>query len=452
MVGRTVLALSALTALARSKAIVTNSCPYDVYVWSVVEAKHYAENLPLKSGEKYVEQFRYGTPTNPGVAIKVSPFQNGIHEGKDEVNFAYAVDLHDPKKIWTGLSNIRGSAFFDDIDLLTCDGSFHGASVTTRLCKPDDDIELVLCASLKDKPSKNSTKSSTERSYKTPGSPRILSNGNEDSPKRIPRVVIESPWSAQARNATPQPSNGEVEPRKTKPGKKPKVNIGWYVDHRLENGNRNKLQKAFDNYYGTISWSDTSGSDTDYGWAKPADNKQAKRATRSYKDTCDLVLKMFGGTDCEKRARELKDAALARHPSKSDPEVHFGTRFSRTGIENSFVERESLEKDLKSFFAANDWSSSSGSGTPYGEGHLTRLRVARKTPKVSRDVACQWLLAMYPERNAPNCETIVNDFSASKKVYLGKPVKEHLPGLRPKDVEKNFNRIWPEVEWSDDEH
>lgn len=66
------LTLSALVALGNSKAIVTNNCRKDVYIWSVPEKTDLASNLSISPGKRYEEPWRSGTAVSPGVAIKIS--------------------------------------------------------------------------------------------------------------------------------------------------------------------------------------------------------------------------------------------------------------------------------------------------------------------------------------------------------------------------------------------
>lgn len=145
MVGRS-LALGALVALSHSKAIITNNCRKDVYIWSVPEKADLADNLSISPGKRYEEPWRSGTNVHPGIAIKVSTEHDGIYKAKDEINFQYAVDASDSTKIWIDLATIRGSGF-DTATLNTCHGSYNSANVPTEQCSSTDDIELVLCGS-----------------------------------------------------------------------------------------------------------------------------------------------------------------------------------------------------------------------------------------------------------------------------------------------------------------
>lgn len=137
-----------LAALAQARAIVTNHCPYTVYIWSVPQylSSSLTDNVPLKPGGQYQESWRFGSPTNPGVAIKISDKFNGIYKLADEMDFAYSIDTKDLDKIWVDLSPARGTPFHDKLALHSCHQSFYGsAQVESHPCTPKDNIELVLC-------------------------------------------------------------------------------------------------------------------------------------------------------------------------------------------------------------------------------------------------------------------------------------------------------------------
>ncbi|CAE6995993.1 hypothetical protein CFE70_000214 [Pyrenophora teres f. teres 0-1] len=140
-----ILTVTALVALTQAKAIVTNNCPFNVYVWSVPNVPHgsMAENVPIKSGGHYQEPWRLGSLSNPGVSIKISSRANGINEGADEINFAYAIDPKDDSKIWVDLSKVRGEP--PKVLFYTCRGEISSTNAGTVQCTAKDEIELVLC-------------------------------------------------------------------------------------------------------------------------------------------------------------------------------------------------------------------------------------------------------------------------------------------------------------------
>ncbi|KAI8935329.1 hypothetical protein NX059_007914 [Plenodomus lindquistii] len=162
MTGRT-LTLGALVALSQAKAIVTNNCPQDVYIWSVPQSgSSNTVGLPVKSGSHFEEAWRYGTSTNPGVAIKVSNSPEGIFKGGDELDFAYSVAGPDKSKVHVDLSAVRGRAFDNKITFSTCHGSFDRAGAAIGACAVTDDIELILCGRAATTPAKTVSSSSVK--------------------------------------------------------------------------------------------------------------------------------------------------------------------------------------------------------------------------------------------------------------------------------------------------
>ncbi|KAL1801591.1 hypothetical protein ACET3X_001933 [Alternaria dauci] len=141
------LPILTFVALAQARAIVTNHCSYNVYVWSVpqVLSSSHTDNVPLKPGGQYQEPWRHGSIVNPGVAIKISTKSDGILNFADEIDFAYAVDGNDDSKIWVNLSPVRGDAFKDNLAFHSCNAQYDSASVQTHQCTATDDVELVLC-------------------------------------------------------------------------------------------------------------------------------------------------------------------------------------------------------------------------------------------------------------------------------------------------------------------
>lgn len=155
MTGR-ILTVSTLVALAQAKAIITNNCPQPVYLWSVPKvSSSNADNLALASGASYVEPWRYGTAAHPGIAMKISDHSNGIHHGKDEINFAYSVEKSSRSKIWVDISPIRGSAFDNNMTFYDCHGKHASLDFDTQQCEATDNIELVLCGSERSQPVKD---------------------------------------------------------------------------------------------------------------------------------------------------------------------------------------------------------------------------------------------------------------------------------------------------------
>ncbi|RMZ74537.1 bys1 family [Pyrenophora seminiperda CCB06] len=148
-----ILTVTVLVALTQAKAIVTNNCPFNIYVSSIpyVVGISLVENIPIKSGGQYQEPWRYGSHTNPGIAIKLSSWPNDIMEDADEIDFAYAIDPKDDSKIWVDLSHVRGEPF--KVYFHTCRGSFDSTDGGTIQCAATDEVELVVCGTTRSTPS-----------------------------------------------------------------------------------------------------------------------------------------------------------------------------------------------------------------------------------------------------------------------------------------------------------
>lgn len=207
MFGR-ILVLSGLVALGHPKAIITNNCRKDIYIWSVPAKADLADNLSISPGKRYEEPWRSGSVVNPGIAIKVSTEDNGIYKAKSEINLQYSVDGSDPTKIWINLATVRGNDF-DTATLNTCHGSYTSASVPTEQCSSTDDIELVLCGSERTVPAQDitpifiiSTCILAERD--NPLHPRVCS-GRVVGPKRMPMLPDEEQdeWLAEPIDTVP---------------------------------------------------------------------------------------------------------------------------------------------------------------------------------------------------------------------------------------------------------
>jgi hypothetical protein len=150
------LTISVIVALTHAKAIITNYCEHTVYLWSIPGKSGVADNLPVGPGKRYEEPWRYGDSVNPGVAIKVSPEENGISKNMGEINFQYAIDPSNPSKIWINLNEVRSPTPYDVV-LYTCHGPYKTPNVPTRQCSFTDDVELVLCGTERTTPSKDKT-------------------------------------------------------------------------------------------------------------------------------------------------------------------------------------------------------------------------------------------------------------------------------------------------------
>jgi hypothetical protein len=192
-----VLTLGTIVALSQAKAIVSNHCEHEVYIWSVPKAQGMARGLPVSSGGRYDEPWRTGTLVNPGIAIKVSSHPDGINQGKSEIDYQYTVD---GDKLWISLSNIRGDAFGDNTTFYTCHGPYRSPDVPTRQCSSTDDVELVLCGAGRTREAENttdpevikqcSTPAVAHNETKIPRRPRQC-NSRVVGPKRTPQLKTE---------------------------------------------------------------------------------------------------------------------------------------------------------------------------------------------------------------------------------------------------------------------
>ena len=142
-----ILILVALVALTQARAIVTNHCPYTVYISSVpqVLSSSLADNLPVKPHGQYQEPWRHGSSEMPGIAIKISPLADGVYKHVDEIDFAYTIDPVDKAKVWVDLSPVHGVPFKNNLTFHTCNGQHTIADIQPYGCDATDDVELVLC-------------------------------------------------------------------------------------------------------------------------------------------------------------------------------------------------------------------------------------------------------------------------------------------------------------------
>jgi hypothetical protein len=147
-----ILILATLVALTQARAIVTNHCPYDVYISSVpqVLSSSLADNLLVKPHGQYQEPWRHGSAAMPGIAIKVSPLADGVYKHVDELDFAYTIDPGNKAKVWVDLSvahpsSVQGMPFQGNLTFHACNGVHTVKDVLPYGCDATDDVELVLC-------------------------------------------------------------------------------------------------------------------------------------------------------------------------------------------------------------------------------------------------------------------------------------------------------------------
>ncbi|USP81365.1 uncharacterized protein yc1106_08639 [Curvularia clavata] len=142
-----------LFALVRARAIVTNECQHNVWIWSVpfIGSSH-TENVPIKPGGQYQEPWRLGLFETPGVAIKVSTQANGIDMQAEEISFAYSISSEDKSKIWINLSPVHGAHLFNRASFHSCVPEHTTANAEPHQCNTTDEVELVLCGSTRTVP------------------------------------------------------------------------------------------------------------------------------------------------------------------------------------------------------------------------------------------------------------------------------------------------------------
>lgn len=150
------LTAALLVALTWARAIITNECQYNVWIWShPVTGTSHTENIPIKPGGQYQEPWRFGTPDAPGISIKISAQADGLLKLADEIDFAYSIDKHDKSKIWVDLSLVRGTIPYNQVSFHTCLSRYNSAEVDPHECDATDDVELVLCDTTRTMPAKD---------------------------------------------------------------------------------------------------------------------------------------------------------------------------------------------------------------------------------------------------------------------------------------------------------
>jgi hypothetical protein len=145
MVGSLLIAML-LFALARARAIVTNECQHNVWIWSFpFLGSSHTENVPIKPGGQYQESWRLGSLAIPGIAIKISTQPNGIYTLFDEVDFAYSIKDEDKSKVWVNLTPVDGEYLINNLSFHSCNSRYNSAAVEAHECDATDEVELVLC-------------------------------------------------------------------------------------------------------------------------------------------------------------------------------------------------------------------------------------------------------------------------------------------------------------------
>ena len=135
---------------AVGRAIVSNECPSPIYLWSVggsISPQH-----AVAPSTSYSETFRRD-PVSGGIAIKISPVENGIFQPNvSQTIFAYNLD---GDKVWYDMSDIFGDGFAGRTVSLkpsdeTCQEIVWAygkqpAGSSVRVCGADGDLTLSFC-------------------------------------------------------------------------------------------------------------------------------------------------------------------------------------------------------------------------------------------------------------------------------------------------------------------
>ncbi|EOA92081.1 hypothetical protein ACJQWK_04150 [Exserohilum turcicum] len=198
MVG-SLFTLVLLVALTWARAIVTNECQHNVWIWShPVTGSSHTENVPIKPSGQYQEPWRLGTPDAPGIAIKISSQADGLLRLADEIDFAYSIDKYDKSKIWVDLSLVRGATPYNKMSFHTCASRYSTADVDPQECDATDDVELVLCGTTRTMPAKDYASIEQIRACYEPDKPtyrrssEVLTGDVDGSNEQLPPSIYES--------------------------------------------------------------------------------------------------------------------------------------------------------------------------------------------------------------------------------------------------------------------
>jgi hypothetical protein len=427
MVGQTAITFVALAALAQSKAIITNNCEKDVYVWSIPNNGAYAYNQAIKpAGGQYIETFHQGTAVNPGIAIKVSSELNGIRNGKGEIDFAYSVDKHDNSKVWINLSMLRDDPFRGDIALHTCNGPYKGPIVPTRQCNIDDDIELVLCGTQRTSPEEDPTPreilARCARSLSDQGG-----GANNTNSRRVRscqgHVVAPSEAAPQRGSVKHDKDEAKTAVRKKQDKQTPHPNqpkqgckCEWVTEgfkcncknfvkkpsskyHCMETGD---FQYCFDGKTAEKATSPDSFADL---YAKPF-------LRLIFADACDIA------TENNWNCSEFKASIKAVYPDIDKPANQLQARNATVKFPVQHLEKGQQSK---------------------------------------RDFveACSDLIKLFGnEFKMTDCNVLINEMKVrykNKTVKLGKAKDKYMPDADSSDIESALSGQWPEVDWTTDD-
>lgn len=145
-----------LLTLAQARAIVTNKCQHNVWIWSFpFLGPSHTENVPVKPGGQYREPWRLGSIDVPGVAIKISTQSDGIYTLVDEIDFGYSIKNKDKSKVWVHLTSVDGDYLRHNLTFHSCASQYNSTDVVAHECDATDEVELVLCGTTRTIPTKD---------------------------------------------------------------------------------------------------------------------------------------------------------------------------------------------------------------------------------------------------------------------------------------------------------
>ncbi|KAF2651012.1 hypothetical protein K491DRAFT_110846 [Lophiostoma macrostomum CBS 122681] len=445
------LTLGAFAALAQSKAIITNLCDHAVYLWSVPNTKDYAENFSLKPGNKFIEAFHYGSPINPGIALKLSTHNKGIFNGYDEIDLAYTIDRYDHTKLWISLDKVRGNALGGNLVFFTCSGAYKTPYVPTRQCSITDDIELVLCGSERTGPAHDDT----------PSQSIIACAGSALEKRATNGTMLPRPRACQGRVLEPKRVVADKEKKGDNPGAE-------RYPKRVESTVAEPRQGTFVNKDGCeCSW-DQLGLHCD------CDN-QSKNATKGDKEKQHRQKSDNKKKDCLKTGdfEYCFDKGIAQKINLDDVDS-FKTKYEKPLLGMLYSEAcniaayrnwdcDEFKSAMKKVYPNIEEDKASSGLEPRNTTDLFKAEqrggVKQSEKDFSPDENCRLLIVLLAtdedkkgRTSEDVCKNIIRRMKVGyhgQKIYLGALLKKH--GLDKKvnddEITRLFQKAWPEFAW-----
>jgi hypothetical protein len=415
MTFETFLPLALLVAVAHSKAIVTNNCPNDVYVWSLPETGLHVANEPIKAnGGQYSEYFHQGSPDGAGISVSVASEPLGIYSGGDMITLAYTVNSNPPSTVWV---NVDPKGEWGHITFFTCAGPLKVTAPTAiRECSISDNIELVLCGNNRTSPEHDPTPQKQlaqcamaqglherhDNKTQPRGAPMCL--------RRIvaPKQTNSTVTKAKAAAHVTKPRNGPIKQEKSQAPNNAKNQTTSPEDP-------SKVILAIEYVaLGTDGTFKSSLSDVNPNLFA---EKYARPLLRLvWLEACDISDEM--DWDCD----EFKAALKAAYPDidkvQDQHQSHNGTVVH--------VDKSSAAVTKKDGKAQGD---------------------------ATKKKACDDLAALFHDMPHQTCDELVKSVKlkwAGKEVNLGALNRNGQLG-DSSDLEEELERQWPEIEWSSDD-